>query len=265
MFGSIGWQARQMSSSAFRLRPRAIVGFALFVGAAALLSACGSSASDEPLTVFAASSLTDVLPAIAEDFTASGGPEIELSFAGSSALREQLLDGAPADVFISASPSIVAELAQVGLIDGALSSIARNQLQIAVPTGNPAGVEDISALADNDLFVGLCAREVPCGALGEQVLESADVVADVDTFEPNARSLLAKVELGEVDVALVYSTDVSSSESVEGIELPEGQSAETIYVGVVLTGSESTAADFVSFLATEEALERFSEDGFGRP
>jgi len=254
-----------MLSSALCPRPRASFCFALLIGVAFLIAACGSDTPNEPLTVFAASSLTDVLPGIAEDFTAAGGPEIELSFAGSSALREQVLDGAPADVFISASPSVVAELAQVGLIDGALTSVARNRLQIAVPTGNPAGVNDISALANGDLFVGLCAREVPCGGLAESLLETSDVEAAVDTFEPNARSLLAKVELGEVDVALVYSTDVASSEEVEGIDLPEGQTAETIYVGVVLSGAQGSALDFVAHLATDSALERLVEDGFGRP
>jgi len=233
---------------------------------ALVVSACGASSSDsEPIVVLAASSLTDVLPRIAETYTISTGTPVELSFAGSSTLREQILDGSPGEVFISANPAIMAELAQVGLLRQSITPIATNQIVLAVPEGNSAGIVDLASLANDDVIVGLCAVDVPCGQLGQAVLDAGGVAASVDTFEPSVRALLGKVELGEVDAALVYDTDVAGSELVESIGEPFTGAGETTYVAASLLGSGDAAARFVEFLTEDFAQGDFRDAGFGAP
>ena len=236
----------------------------VLLGVALLLAACGSG-DDEPIVVLAASSLTDVLPPIAEAYEASTGRSVELSFAGSSTLREQILEGAPASVFVSANPAIMAELTQVGLIVDTVVPVATNAIVIAVPTGNPASVSGLESFGDPSAVLGLCASEVPCGQLGEAVLASAGVTPQIDTFEPSVRSLLGKIELGEVDAGLVYETDVAASDSVELIGMPFTEDGQTIYVAARLRGSTDSAQDFVNFLDEPTAQSMLLDAGFGFP
>ena len=232
---------------------------------AVVASGCASSSGSEPVVVLAASSLTDVLPEIAESFTISSGIPVELSFAGSSTLREQILDGAPASVFISANPAIMAELATLGLIRPDIESVATNAIVLAVPEGNPGQITGLTSLAQEQAVVGLCAVDVPCGQLSQDVLDLAGVEAAVDTFEPSVRSLLGKVEVGEIDAGLVYETDVLSSDSVEAIGEPFLDAGATTYVAATLLGSGSSSERFLEFLGSDEALFEFREDGFGTP
>lgn len=233
---------------------------------AIVASACGgSSADDEPIVILAASSLTDVLPTIADEFTVSTRIPVDVSFAGSSTLREQILEGAPADIFISANPAIMAELAQVGLIDREIVSIATNTIVIAAPADNPGAITGLDSLADPDAVVGLCAPDVPCGLLGQAVLDAAGVEASVDTFEPSVRALLAKVELGEVDAGLVYDTDVRASTEVVAIGEPFSDAGETTYVAASLVGSGESGERFIEFLGGDIASTILDDAGFGTP
>ena len=105
-----------------------------------------------------------------------------------------------------------------------------NQLQIAVPAGNPGGVTGLADFADADLLIGLCAEEVPCGQFGREALANAGVTPSIDTNEPDVRSLLTKVEAGELDAGIVYVTDVlSAGDAVEGIEIPADENVIATY------------------------------------
>lgn len=230
---------------------------------AAIAAACGGGGSGEPLVVLAASSLTDVLPTVIDAYEEESGTTVTASFAGSSTLREQILDGVEADVFVSANPAIMAELAQVGLLRDAVVPVASNAIVVAVPLGNPADVGGIEAFGDDALVIGLCATEVPCGELGAAVLDDAAINPAVDTFEPSVRSLLGKVELGEVDAALVYDTDVISSELVDSIGEPFREVGQTTYVAASLLGGGTQAEDFVDFLTGDVASLTFDQAGFG--
>lgn len=254
-------EAGRVRSTTRQLRRMCLCAIAFAV----LASGCASSSDSEPLVVLAASSLTDVLPEIAESFTISTGVPVELSFAGSSTLREQILDGAPASVFISANPAIMAELAQVGLIRPGIEPIATNAIVLAVPEGNPGEITDLTSLAQEQAVVGLCAVDVPCGQLSQEVLRLAEVDAAVDTFEPSVRSLLGKVEVGEIDAALVYETDVLSSDAVVAIGEPFLDAGTTTYVAASLLGSGQSSERFIEFLRRDEALFEFRDDGFGAP
>src|SRR5699024_11800475 len=90
--------------------------------------------------------------------------------------------------------------------DGVVFAV--NTLQIAVPEGNPAEVTDLEDLADDDVTVALCAEEVPCGAATTTAMEGTGTRITPATYEDDVRAVLTKVELGEVDAGLVYTTDV---------------------------------------------------------
>src|SRR5699024_569306 len=149
---------------------------------------------------------------------------------GSSALAQQILSGAPADVFATASPATMALVVDEDLTEEEPVVFVTNQLQIAVPAGNPAGVTGLEDLAEEDLTVALCAEEVPCGAASVRVFEAAGLTPAPDTYEEDVRATLTKVRLDEVDAALVYQTDVlSAGDEVEGIDFPESAEAVNDY------------------------------------
>ncbi|MGQ0617382.1 MAG: molybdate ABC transporter substrate-binding protein [Acidimicrobiia bacterium] len=217
------------------------------------------------ITVFAAASLTDAFGEIGSAFEAAN-PDVtvEFNFAGSSALREQILSGAPVDVFASANQSNMDQVVDGGEASGAADFVA-NQLQIAVPAGNPAGVDGLADFADGDLLIGLCAEEVPCGQFGRQALATAGVTPAVDTNEPDVRSLLTKVEAGELDAGIVYRTDVlAAGDAVDGVDIPADQNVIATYPVAALTGAPNAdgAVAFVAFVLSDEGQEILGSYGF---
>jgi molybdate transport system substrate-binding protein len=203
----------------------------------------GGPALHGSVTVFAAASLSDAFGEIAEDFADHNpGVTVELNLAGSSALREQILAGAPGDVFASADQPDMDEVIEGRAADRS-EVFARNSLEIAVPPGNPAGVDGLDDFADADLLIGLCAPEVPCGELGREALAAAGVTPEPDTEEPDVRSLLTKVVEGDLDAGIVYRSDVrAAGDGVEGIVIPSDVNAVAEYPIAVLTGSEDATA-----------------------
>ena len=247
-----------------------------------LLAGCGGSADGDAaatpstspagpsgtLTVFAAASLTDVFPDLGERLEADHpGLDVQFNFAGSSALATQITQGAPADVFASANESQMAVVTDAGLADDP-RVFAANVLQIAVPAGNPAGVTGLADLAREELAVALCAPQVPCGAAAEDVLAAAGVTAAPDTLEEDVRAALTQVELGEVDAALVYTTDVTAAgNAVEGIDVPEAGQAVNDYPVAVLADAPNpeAAAAFVELVESQEGQQAFADVGFRTP
>lgn len=257
---------------------RSLAGLALSM--ALVVAACGDddavgddpSGGDGPLTgrvtVFAAASLTDAFTAIAEGFEARHGEvTVALNFAGSSSLREQVLAGAPADVFASADAADMDALVSEGLVDEP-RDFATNHLAIAVPAGNPGGVDGLDDFADDDLLIGLCAERVPCGSLARRALDRAGVDPAPDTDEPDVRALLTKIEAGELDAGLVYVTDViAAGPEVLGIELPPEHDVVAAYPIAVVDGSQrhDAAVAFAAYVLAPEGQEVLAELGFGGP
>ncbi len=228
----------------------------------------GDGQSDTVL-VFAAASLTDVM-AEAEVVFEAANPAIDitLNLAGSASLRTQILEGAPADVIATANPTIMDELVDASRIADRPTTLASNELVIAVAWGNPAEVGQLADLTDPDRFIGLCASEVPCGDLADRAATAADLVIDADTREPDVRSLLAKIEAGELDAGLVYRTDVVASGSgVTAIDLPVQLPTTTDYPVATLTESDNPAAAeaFVAFLTGPEGRRILTDHGFQVP
>lgn len=239
---------------------------------AAMTIGCGSTATDEPgddalsgeLLVFAAASLTDAFGDIAAAFEREiPDVDVQLNLAGSATLREQILEGAPASVFASADEARMDEV--LDLIAGQPAVFAANSLTIAVPTGNPAGVVAIDDFAEGSLLVGACASGVPCGDLSVEVFAAADVDPSIDTYEPDVRSLLAKIADGELDTGLVYVTDVDArADAVDQIALPSEIDAITEYPIATLLDAPNpaAAAAFVEFVVSDEGRQIMLQHGF---
>lgn len=234
-----------------------------------LIVGCSGSEDRRVLWVSAAASLTDAFGAVEQAFEETH-PDVDvvLNLAGSSSLREQILGGAPADVFASANMDNMEQVRTAGLVAGEPRVFAHNQLQIAVPPGNPARISGLADFANESLFLGLCANGVPCGDFARAALAAAGIDPAVDTNEPDVRSLLTKIEAGELDGGITYVTDVISSEgSVEGIIIPDGVNVVADYPIAVLVGAPSPeiADEFVGFLLSAEGQRILSEFGFTSP
>jgi molybdate transport system substrate-binding protein len=236
------------------------------------VTACGD---DDPagsdggsITVFGAASLTDAFTEIAEAFEAQDpGTTVELNFAASSALREQILEGAPADVFASADTANMQMIVEAGEAADP-EDFATNRITIAVPDGNSAGITGLEDFADGDLLVGLCAEAAPCGKYGREALANAGVTPAVDTNEPDAGALRTKIEAGDLDVGLLYESDVlAAGGALESIPFPDEDNVVAVYPIVTLEASDDSdvAADFVAFVLSPEAQAILVSYGFGLP
>lgn len=226
------------------------------------------TAEPTPLLIFAAGSLAGVFGELEVAYEATHpGVDITVSAAASSSLREQILEGAPADVFASADLGNMEQVSAAGMTADAPVVFVRNRMEIAVPAGNPGGVIGLADFADPGLLIGLCAPQVPCGTFGRAVLAAAGVEASIDTEEPNVLFLMTKIEAGELDAGLVYSTDVASSELVQGIEVPPEWNVEAEYPIAVLAGTAhpEEAAAFVAFVLSDTGRSILSGYGFLTP
>src|SRR3954470_19328044 len=256
---------------------------ALPVAAVLALSACGGSSSDDSarssssrdpgltgtLTVFAAASLTDVFTDLGNQLEkANPQLHVQFNFAGSSALATQITQGAPADFFAWGNQPQMKVVTDAGLQGGAPQVFAENVLQIAVPADNPGRVTGLADFANPDLTLAICAPDVPCGAAAEKVFEVAGIDAQPDTLEEDVKAALNKVQLGEVDAALVYATDVQAAgDDVEGIEFPEAEQAINKYPICTLKAAPNpdAAKAFVDLVNSDEGQQALKAAGFRAP
>lgn len=220
------------------------------------------------LTVLAAASLQETFTTIAEDFEAANpGVTVTLSFGPSSGLATQITNGAPADVFASASVKTMDTVVEAGKASDP-ATFARNQMEIATPADNPAGIDELTDLADPEVKVAICAAEVPCGVGAATVFENAALDVTPVSEETDVKAVLTKVRLGEVDAGIVYATDVNAAGAdVVGVPIDADINAWTSYPIAALTDSASAdaAADFVAYVVSAPAAEILTEAGFAPP
>jgi molybdate transport system substrate-binding protein len=220
------------------------------------------------VTVFAAASLTESFTTLAARFEAAHpGVQVKLNFGASSALALQIVQGAPADVFASASATNMTQVIEAKAAAGS-TTFARNELEIAVPPANPAGIASIADLARPGVKVALCQRQVPCGASAVKVFDNAGLTVEPVTLEPDVKAALTKVELGEVDAAVVYLTDVRAAGArVKGIAIPDAQNAATDYPIALLAQARDHDAGwaFVDFVLSAAGRDVLSATGFAAP
>jgi molybdate transport system substrate-binding protein len=250
--------------------------------AAVLLAGCGgspgghSSAASSSgnrlsgtLTVFAAASLTDVFTGLGSRLKADNpGLQVQFNFAGSSALATQLTQGAPADVFASANEAQMKVVTDAGLQAEAPAVFTENVLEIAVPKGNPGHVTGLADFAKPELSLAICAPEVPCGAAAQKVFRASGITAVPDTEEEDVKAALTKVQLGEVDAALVYATDVQAAGAdVTGIPFPEAEQAINKYPICSLKAAQNpkAARAFLDLVKSDMGQKGLTAAGFRTP
>jgi molybdate transport system substrate-binding protein len=229
------------------------------------------------VTVFAAASLTDAFEALQGPWSAGHpGSDLVLSFDSSSTLRAQIEEGAPVDVFASADVANAQTLVDSCLAPGPITPFAGNSLAIVVPAGDPAGIGTPVDLARPGVRYVAAGPNVPITRYATQAIERlaaldgypadfvAAVTANTISEEDNVRAVLAKIELGEADAAIVYLTDAASSDDVETIALPAEADVPATYAAVAVGGAPEPAmgAAFLEFLVAPEAQAVLESFGF---
>lgn len=221
------------------------------------------------VVVFAAASLKESFTALGKDFKAAyPGTNVVFSFGGSDSLAASITGGAPADVFAAASPKTMKTVTDKGDGDGTPAVFVRNRLEIATLPGNPEHISSLKDLTAPGLKVALCAKSVPCGAAAQTALAAGGLRLTPVSYEQDVKSALTKVELKEVDAALVYRTDVrTAGGKVAGVDFPESAKAVNDYPIVALKGAPNPAGAqaFIALVRSAEGTRVLGRAGFLQP
>lgn len=195
------------------------------------------------------------------------GVTVISNFGASSALVQQIQNGAPADVVATADVKSVGTLVDAKLVD-APTTFVKNKLEIIVPTGNPAKIAGLADLAKPSVKVALCAEQVPCGKFAKQILTAAGLAVTPVTLEENVKGVVTKVTTGEVDAGIVYVTDAKAAAGkADGIEIPDAQNATAEYPISTVTATKNNAAAkaFVAFVTSKAGQAILTKFGFAAP
>ena len=239
-----------------------------------ILSGCSSAKEEEKveLTILAAASLTDVCDELKAEYEAEHeNVTLTFSYGGSGALQAQIEEGAPADIFISAATKQMDALKEEGLMyDESIEELLENKVVLIVPKDSTAQIASFTDLATSVVsMVGLGEPgSVPVGQYSEEILTSLDILDQVKAkanYGSDVRTVLSWVEESAVDCGIVYATDAYTSDKVKIVcEAPEGSCARVIYPMGIVKASEKkdAAAQFLEFLKSSEAAEKFESYGF---
>lgn len=228
------------------------------MAALATAAACGSSSTatsttattattaalSGTITVSAASSLKGAFGTLGTMFQAAHpGTTVSFNFGSSGTLATQIQQGAPADVFASASTQDMAPVQHAGDIAGTPVIFARNSLEIVVKPGNPLGIRSLAGL-DKAGVMAICVKTAPCGSTADQALAKAHVTipASKVTLGQDVDATLAGVTTGDADAAIVYVTNAKSVGTLGvGVPIPASQNVPTSYpIAMVKTTTNKT-------------------------
>lgn len=219
------------------------------------------------ITVSAAASLTEPFERIGAEFEAAN-PDvtIQFNFDSSGTLSNQILEGAPVDVFASADRSNMEEVADDGQLDGEAVVVAANRLAIVTRPGNPEGIATLADLADVGI-VSLCSESAPCGAFAAQALTAAGVEIPERnvTRGQNVKATLAAVTEGDAVAAVVYATDARAAGGrVDTVDIPDDQNVTAAYPIAVVAGSSNAdlARAFVAYVRSADGQAALDAAGF---
>jgi molybdate transport system substrate-binding protein len=226
------------------------------------------AAATGAITVFAASSLKESFTQLGKQFEAAHpGDTVNFSFGASSTLATQITSGAPADVFASASTKNMGQVVTAGDASGP-QNFARNIMEVAIPPSNPGHVTSVTDLAKSSVKVALCQPAVPCGVVAAKVFKNAGITVRPVTLQPDVKSVLTQVELGNVDAGVVYVTDVmAAGAKVKGVTIPAGDEASTLYPIATISNSksQSIAQAFVAYVLSSAGQQVLTTAGFEKP
>jgi molybdate transport system substrate-binding protein len=224
--------------------------------------------------------LTDAFGELGNTFeNAHPGVTVAQSFGASNTLAEQINQGAPADVFASASTkTMVAAIDGGRIVSGTQKTFAHNRLVVIYPSDNPGQVTSLQDLAKPGLKLVLAAKEVPVGQYALDFLDKAvknpdfgaaykdDVLANVVSYEENVRAVFTKVSLGEADAGIVYSSDVSGegSDKVASLAIPDELNTIATYpIAAVKDAAQPELAQaFIDLVLSAEGQAVLARYGF---
>ncbi len=249
------------SSTRQRLAAAALVASGLTTS----LAACAGDDEDSVrLTIFAASSLTESFDRLAVAFEEDHpGVAVVITYGSSSTLAEQINQGAPTDVIATADERSIDSVAAKGLLTGRPTLFATNSLVLVTPANNQAHVTTPDDLATAD-FVA-CDPSAPCGAAAAEFLAKTGISADPKSLEPDVKSVLAKVTLGEADAGVVYVTDgKAAGDKVTTIPIPSNLNVVNPYfIGIVKNSTHiDITNEWVSLVESRAGQSVLADAGF---
>jgi molybdate transport system substrate-binding protein len=222
-----------------------------------------SVAAGSAPTVYAAASLTKVLPQI--------DPSAKYTFGGSGALETQIEQGAPADVFAAASPKEPAALYAKGMVDKPVE-FATNTLVLIVPKSNPARITSVSDITKPGVKLVICNATVPCGDYARTAFANLGInsaaMKNVVSQTTDVTQTVAEVALGQADAGFVYITDADAAKGkVAVVRLPaKAKPGAEDYIAVVKSGRNQAAAQaFVQKVLSPQGQAKLRAAGFGTP
>jgi molybdate transport system substrate-binding protein len=231
-------------------------------------STSSSASTTGSITVFAAASLMGTFTQLGKQFeTAHPGDTVKFSFGPSSGLATEITSGAPADVFASAATANMDTVVSAGDASNP-QNFAKNIMEVAVPPNNPAKVKSVNDLAKKSVKTALCQPQVPCGVVAAEVFKNVGITVKPVTLQADVKSVLAQVELGNVDAGMVYVTDVmAAGTKVKGVAIPANENASTLYPIATINGSKqkSEAQAFVAYVLSPAGQQVLSAAGFEKP
>jgi molybdate transport system substrate-binding protein len=267
---------------------RRLTAIAIVLSSAIVVAACSGDADDEgvgaggvsgDVTVFAASSLTAAFEEIRGAFQdANPDADATFNFGGSQDLRTQLEQGASADVVAFADTKQMDSAVESGAANPDYTVFAHNRLVVIVPGDNPAGIKSLQDLANSGVKVVLANEDVPVGNYSRRCLDKASadpafdptykdgVLANVVSEEANVKQVATKVQLGEADAGIVYTSDVTAelAEDVAMIEVPDSLNVIADYPISLTTepSNEQAGAAFIDFVLGKEGQSILELHGF---
>ena len=241
--------------------------------ASSLALAMATPVLAEEVVVFAAASLKGPLDSLAAEFQAETGNTVTISYAGSNALAKQIIEGAPADIFLSAAVNWMDEVEKAGLVvDGTRSDLLGNTLVLIAHGKDAAPVEigpgfDLAGLLGDGKLSMAMVDAVPAGQYGKASLENLGIWSRVEPSvaqSENVRAALTLVSTGEAPYGIVYATDAVADDNVTVVgTFPADSHKPIVYPGALLTGA-ADAADkaFFEALSSDAADATFTGQGF---
>jgi molybdate transport system substrate-binding protein len=241
--------------------------------AAALVFALAAPAAADEVVVFAAASMKTALDAAAADWMADTGHTVTISYAGSNQLAQQIIQGAPADIFVSAAVNWMDEVEKAGLVvAGTRADLFGNTLVLIAHGKDAAPVEigpgfDLAGMLGDEKLAMALVDAVPAGQYGKAALESLgvwDAVAPSVAQADNVRAALALVSTGEAPYGIVYATDAAADDNVTIVgTFPADSYPPIVYPGALLTGAADDAdRAFLEALSSDAGRAAFAGQGF---
>lgn len=235
----------------------------MLVVGAFIAAGCGG-ANSATIDILAASSFTDVgepLEALLEEEL---GLDVEFSFGSSGSFLEQIRQGAPASVVITADSATMQRMNDAGLVDSIVSIAVNELIVVAADTAGGRGIKSVTDLESGDVLVVLCASSAPCGAATDALLGALSLDVDAASREPNVRATLTKVRLGEADAAIVYRTDALASPELRAVPITQVDNVQVISQAAAVADREN-ALRVLEVLTEPAAMAVLAEAGFGSP